>query len=266
MTDIRVAVLGCGPAGLLAAHAVVQAGMTPTIFSRKLKSEIGGAQYLHREIPGVEAGDPFDIHYIYWGHEHVYADKVYGPGMPHRSTSWKKHNRVSQAWSMQQAYEHLWFMYQSCIVETEISYEWAWQLAYHKAFSEILSTVPLPLITRRPQRFDFKRAYVVITPSLSWLDEELDLPKHFILYNGLREWNWYRASRINGYEGTEWPGMVDEPKNGAKSLVISKPVGHNVPPEESIPSIYKIGRYGKWKKGELVTNAYHDAVACLKRW
>ena len=52
---MNVAVLGCGPAGLIAAWAAEQAGADVQIYSKKVQSIIPGSQYLHGPIPGVSS-------------------------------------------------------------------------------------------------------------------------------------------------------------------------------------------------------------------
>ena len=48
-----VAILGCGPTGLVAAHACAMKHIPFVIFSKKRKSFLFGSQYLHEPIPGV---------------------------------------------------------------------------------------------------------------------------------------------------------------------------------------------------------------------
>ena len=55
---MKVAVLGCGPAGLFACHAAVRGGAEVDVYSQKKRSEIGGAQYLHQHVPDVTGTEP----------------------------------------------------------------------------------------------------------------------------------------------------------------------------------------------------------------
>jgi threonine dehydrogenase-like Zn-dependent dehydrogenase len=50
---IKVLVLGCGPAGLLAAERLEREGADVRIAAKKVKSIMPGAQYLHMSIGGV---------------------------------------------------------------------------------------------------------------------------------------------------------------------------------------------------------------------
>lgn len=59
---MNIAILGCGPSGLVAAHAAMQININKrvSVFSRNLRSPIYGAQYLHQPIPGTFAGQSIE--------------------------------------------------------------------------------------------------------------------------------------------------------------------------------------------------------------
>ncbi|HEY7420289.1 MAG TPA: hypothetical protein VH593_34240, partial [Ktedonobacteraceae bacterium] len=84
---IRAVVLGCGPAGLLAAHACSLNGADVRIFSLKRPSYISGAQYLHQAIPGLSGAPDGDIMITKVGTREGYAKKVYGNA--NKATSWE---------------------------------------------------------------------------------------------------------------------------------------------------------------------------------
>jgi Pyridine nucleotide-disulphide oxidoreductase len=104
----EVVVLGCGPAGLIAAHAAIQSGCKVQVLSEKKKSALYGAQYLHEYIPGLEEHRSGIIQYRYIGGESGYALKVYGD-MSH-PTSWMK-KKSHMGYDLRQIYSILWDMY-----------------------------------------------------------------------------------------------------------------------------------------------------------
>src|SRR5262245_15995908 len=75
---IRVVVLGCGPAGLLAAHAASLYGCDVRILSIRQPSIISGAQFLHEHIPGVTGDIDGHVLFMKAGTAGGYAKKVYG--------------------------------------------------------------------------------------------------------------------------------------------------------------------------------------------
>src|SRR3546814_7896241 len=61
--SVKVLILGCGPAGLIAAHAAKRMDADFIVMSKARKSFMNGAQYLHAPIPGVSLAEPFLINY-----------------------------------------------------------------------------------------------------------------------------------------------------------------------------------------------------------
>src|SRR5262245_22514356 len=123
MADNEVAILGCGPAGLLAAHAVEQRGRVPYIFSRKEKSHIPGSQYFHESIPGVTPQYPENtVQYVRMGTEEGYAEKVYGD--PSRPTGWEAYNNLYPSWNVPKAYDRLWERFADRVIEADIDAAW----------------------------------------------------------------------------------------------------------------------------------------------
>ena len=78
MSEPKVVVLGCGPAGLIAAHAAAMQGADIRIMSKPRKSFMNGAQYLHKHINGTPYSDPFQVSYEMLGSPEQYRLKVYG--------------------------------------------------------------------------------------------------------------------------------------------------------------------------------------------
>ena len=75
---MKIAILGCGPSGLAAAHAALNTvNCSLDIFSKKVKSPMWGAQYLHGPVPGIPSAEPTLIRYIMRGAPEDYLRKVY---------------------------------------------------------------------------------------------------------------------------------------------------------------------------------------------
>src|SRR5678809_864059 len=69
--SVRVLILGCGPSGLIAAHAAYNRGADFIVVSKARKSFMNGAQYLHAPIPGVSIKEPFLINYETVSYTHL---------------------------------------------------------------------------------------------------------------------------------------------------------------------------------------------------
>lgn len=242
-----VAVLGCGPAGLLAAHAAEQCGHKVRVISKKRKSVIGGAQYLNEAIPGLT--DPTEpdslVRFIKWGTPEVYAKKVYGSEEAH--TSWTNYDQeFYPAWNLQAVYDMLWGRYERDIFNFDIDTETMMDAIEN--YDVIFNSVPARAVCIEPEehRFDCREV---------WIESDIgNGPRNMtIIYNGLPGDLWYRGSTVFGHSFLEFA----HERNG-NVLRVQKPLKTNC--SCWIHETVRIGRYGEWRKGVLVTDAYHAAM------
>jgi hypothetical protein len=107
----EVAILGCGPAGLMAAHAVTMNGDVPYLLAVKQKSVMFGAMYLHRSIYGITELMPEGVIEICkYGTSAGYAEKVYG--YKDAPVSFNKFQEGKHpTWDLRKAYDRLWTLY-----------------------------------------------------------------------------------------------------------------------------------------------------------
>ena len=271
---LRVAILGCGPAGLFAAHAAEQAGASFRIFSKDRKSFMRGAQYLHQPIPGL-SGEPFDVTYELWGSVAGYRNKVYGE-MEDILVSPETLIGTSPAWDIREAYDNAWDLYGDPLdgrggkivpVDFETGHDAHFLDHMAENYDLVLSSIPAPLLCRDPEHiFESKKV---------WATEGLKRPMemgfqvagtgvmrdNLVVCSGDPEDWWYRQSRIHGWENTEFP-LDHKPveRDGVRVHAVVKPIRTNC---DCNPDIQRIGRYGKWQKGVLTHHAYEDAVRMI---
>lgn len=246
---MNVLVLGCGPAGLMAAHAAATAGAEVRIVSKKEKSFIGGAQYLHLPIPGVNEVEPEDfINVRKIGTQEDYALKIYGD--PDRRTSWDdyEHGDVIGAWDLRRTYDILWNLHCDRIVDLKINPGWVKTAL--TAYDLVVSTIPAPALCQETGAHVFKKQKVLI-------DLKLLPENNVIIWNGDPKESWYRASRVfnvtGGYEyplGSVLPG----------AHVARKPLFTNC---DCFPAVLRAGRYGAWNKKLLTHDAYTSVMENL---
>lgn len=246
---MNVAILGCGPAGLLAAHAVHEAGEKVSVFSIKQPSPIGGAQFLHREIPGLTSENPDGlVNILHIGSPAVYAAKVYGS--EDAPTSWDEYaDGHHEIWNMPLSYQKLWLRYSHFI--TDVAVERLLLRTLVDTYDVILSCIPAKSICVMQDEHEFVSQPVWITPTASFENSVENL----IIYNGSENTSWYRSSRIFGHGGTEWPHHVEG------SVRIHKPLHTDC---DCWPEVERLGRYGAWQKGLLIHHAYEEAMAIME--
>jgi hypothetical protein len=233
-----VAVLGCGPAGLLAAEAASQCGYGVEIYSQKKKSPMSGAQYLHEPIPGVTTpDDAFAIEYIKLGDKEGYATKVYG--QPDAPCSWDLFPEGTVL-----AYPlHLVYLTPDGV--TQLSYQYGDGLDY----DHVVSSIPVPAICTKLNEHRFAWANIHVTDH-AWAGVAEDT----IVYNGDPSDHWYRSSRLWGHEYTESTIATPTASPGKKPLWTTCDCHRNV---------LRVGRFGTWQKNKLVHHAYQEVKDAL---
>lgn len=245
----NVAILGCGPAGLMAAHAAEQLGAGDVIiYSVPSKSEIHGAQYLHEYIPGLtEAKPDGEVTFIKHGTRDGYAEKVYG--RKDAPCSWDHFNGGNYpAWQMDKVYDKLWEKWYDVIIHQIIGPEDIPLLLDENDI--VISSIPKPQLCIRGCEFLHKSVWIAPYNSLPH-----DAADNVVLYNGDPLDHWYRASRLFGHDSTESVNPMEGAKPGIKPLS-NKCVCWS-------GEIAKVGRFGRWEKGVLVHDAYKDTMEAL---
>jgi hypothetical protein len=238
----KVAVLGCGPAGLLAAHAAAQLGWSVDIFSHKVRSKIHGAQILHEPIAGVTSPKEDAVVKVFkYGNRAGYALKVYGD--PDAPCSWDDYEEGPMpVWSMELCYDRLWEKYEDRITNTEINPHLA--SVIEEDYELTVSSIPLNTLVP-------EGAYV-------WQDVHVYSVAHnamgemFIEWSGDPDHQWYRRSGLFGKLDYEFSYDPAEP-----SVRVRKPL-RSTGTSEQYPQIMRVGRYGEFRKGVLINDAYNN--------
>lgn len=248
-TPEMVAVLGSGPSGLLAAHAVALAGREPVLISAPaqdgevLRSMIGPATYLHKPIPDLTSAEPDAmIRFIKKGTAGGYALKVYGDRK--HPTSWSKFEEGEEpAWDLSPVYDELWRRYSSRIIPMSVGPDEASQ--FLDEFGAVVSTIPAEAICDAYPEHSFPFRSVWITDQFTFHDDRDPLMIYDGQVGGVGDR--FRASRVFGKACTEYGREVPGARQGIKVM----PTDCDCHPE-----IVRAGRWGEWKPGVLVHHAF----------
>lgn len=265
----RVFVLGCGPAGLFAAHAAASQGHSVTIISKLRRSEMYGAQYLHSEIPGLTDGStPFKVEYRLEGSLDEYLTKVYGEIIPDRSAiTVEGLVGVYDAWDIRYAYHSAFHQFMGDIQNHNISADTIYDILTSHRPDLLISTIPAPVLCTQRTRhaFDVRSIYAVgDAPERGTFAPRLGIEPNVIQYNGTRDTGWYRASSIGGYHAVEWPGRRKPPIEHV--VQVDKPVGTNCDCwlNAKKTKVIRLGRYGAWDRKGHTHQAYWQTLKVLK--
>lgn len=245
---MRVAVIGCGPAGLAASHAAVGLGADVTVYAPKRKTPQRGPVLMQRALPGINTDQPdgYIKQTVIGGSILDYRLKLYGdvniaingdilqPGYP--------------AWRVTTTYDALWGLYSELILDTKVYKHDLVDL--EEIYDLIINTAPAPFFCMRKHDFVFKEIEVITRTSYP------DQPPNTIIFNAYADIPWVRSSLVFGAGMTEFD-LGDGPDD---SLTIKKPLRHNC---DCHPHILRTGRMGKWHNETWIDTAYFDAYQAV---
>lgn len=265
----RAAVFGCGPAGLFAAHALAQAGWDFTIFSKKRRSEIYGAQYLHAPIPGLPEVKGEISYRFEGGTIEDYLLKVYDRLPPFGELQWAQSTLSEEprtAWDLRTAYYYAWSRYAHRIFHTELSPGWLASGAGRSpdielsTYSVFISSVPARALCREPETHEFRSqpVWAVGDAPERGIFCPVSVEPGVMVYNASRDVGWYRASNVFDYKTAEWPADRRPPIEGVAA--VEKPLTTSCDCWLEHPRFIRVGRYGAWDKTQHVHHAYQRTL------
>lgn len=260
-----VLVLGCGPSGLIAAHAAVRDfDAEVLILSLPKKSELFGCQYLHELIPGVPLNEnPREVLYTLRGSDEEYQRKVYGSVIP-PSLSPQLYAGNHLAYDIRQQYNWLWQEYLKDITSCRLNANTlSWALNEIKP-DAVISSIPATEICHKQGFHNFLSVPI-------WAIGDSDKQKTPSIYqqmpssiscDGTEDVAWYRISNVFDYTTVEWPGYLSRPP--IEGVVrVDKPLSTDCDCWEH--SLLRVGRYGRWTKGVLAHETYDQVVKYLEQ-
>ena len=245
-------VLGCGPAGLLAAHALADKHEVH-VHSIKEPSDIRGAQFIHEQIPyATDAQPDCMVEFRKVGTKEGYADKIYGN--PEHPCSWDGYDGFVPAWNMIEVYGKLWHKYEHLIHDTEI------RRPYIEKLLEDENN--LVISTLHPAAYDpdadYEYTVVYINEDAQFTDENV------VVYNGSPDDDWYRSANIMGHGSTE-VGAKGTLRNQRGFVRRLKPLRTSSVMFDDCDRFVRVGRFGEFKKGVLVHDAYKKIAGRYRR-
>jgi len=244
---------------MFAAQALSLHGIEPVIISKKQKSELYGAQYLHKPIPGLSSPAPTGSISTYRvGTPEVYAERVYGWGTA--LTSWDRVVPLAAAWDLRKTYDVAWEKFSDDIVDTTICADEVSE--FGAQFDLVINTIPLWAICAKPSEHMFKSQNILVRKDIQFLevpffDHRQD--ENWVVYNGTHAFSWYRASYIFGHASVE---ARSEPAIQINKLWEPgfKVVGTDC---NCHPSVIRAGRMGTWTRGVLTHHAFERTIEAI---
>ena len=275
---MKVAILGCGPTGLLAAHACKLEGADFEIFSKKRKSQLFGSQYLHQPIPEVTRYDEHvGVKYVTLGTPEEYRRKTHGKW-------WDGHIAQEDfepdhiAWNIRTAYDTLWQLYGHGVHHYEFITDEGKLRQYRGTtfdvarydlqltnFDLVINTMPRTIWQVPGDEFIFSEGWALGDAPEEGKFIPHEITDNTIICDGTPDTAWTRLSRVFGYGSVEWPHHTPRPPLPGVAMV-TKPLHYLPSTQVANPTAewLHVGRYGKFEKGVVVTDAFEDVLRKLQ--
>ena len=256
-----VLVLGAGPSGMMAAHAVAQQGLTPRIVDRNpdRTRRSSGVYYLHSDcglalrVTLLRQRLVGNVGMSVAQLTNAYAEKVYGREVESRSVLEVLGQSEVGVYNASEALEHLWDMYGGLVEVGEIQ---GLEDARYAAGSggKVISTIPARVLF--PQRvYSSVQANVHVS--------EAPVADAFVYYNVSPAIPWYRCAAVFGVFTAEYPEAYVSEGRAGEWRRVTKVIGTDRPLPE-YDWLISTGRYGAWNKGFLTDTVYSHVSEQLK--
>lgn len=257
---MRAIVLGCGPAGLMATHALASKDHDVMVFSKKRKSEMYGAQYLHMPIPGMTEKPGRNIYYDLRGSVEGYREKVYGNRQVKVSPEDLSADHVG--WDIRSTYDNLWDTYSDYVQDHAILPGDIAGLNLRYQPDIIFSTIPAHLLCPEEAGHTFaaEEVWAIGDAPERGIFCPVSVEPDHVVCNGETSPAWYRAANVFNRKTAEWPENKKPPIRDIS--LIKKPLFTNC---RCHPDVVRLGRFGKWKKGVLSHTAYTEVRDIAQR-
>jgi hypothetical protein len=248
---VLTTILGCGPAGLAAAHAAVGLGSNVRIIAPKRKTPQRGPIMLHRPIPGINVTQPtgYVRQLVVGGSVLDYRLKLYGD--VNISISGDILDPGFSTWPVPEAYDKMWRLYGPLIESRAVDPFEVDVLAENCDL--VVSTAPARDLCLKPSVHEFRSVPVALYFKTSYPNQ----PINTVIYNAYPDVSWVRSSNIFGEEVTEYK---PEDAPGKPDLIIRKPLATDC---DCHPKVLRTGRFGKWHNETWIDHAYYDTRNAL---
>jgi hypothetical protein len=263
-SKMKVAVVGCGPAGLAAVHAAAGMGANVVIFSPGESSPQKGPLILQRPIPAItnDHPDAYIRQIVIGGSILDYRYKLYGD--INISIQGDMLRDGYHCWNHIKAYNRLWNKYMKrgrtnpyiTRIDKELDGDELYTM--QNEFDLVVNTAPLKNLCYNPtHEFMFKQ--VEITFGHSYPEQ----PPDTTIFNAGHEYEWVRSAWLLGNSCTEW--LVGTAPPELNPFTIRKPIRHEC---NCFPRVLGTGRFGAWRNETWVDTAYYDtrdAIMSMQR-
>lgn len=274
----KIAIIGAGPSGMMAAHAASQCGAYVDIFDAdpSQSRRNSGVYFLHDEcdlllgqhtriyqtVLGIYGMSPEEI-------GEAYGSKVYGQPIAKTSVLEAAKHPTINGYNAGEAINRLWDLYggQVSILKIE-SFEHL--ISLFDKYDKIISTIPANILFP-----DFEYESVQTWIKVGKAPEE----EAFLFYNINPHCSWYRCSGMFGifiqeygfkyipFENKKYSFKEVTKIIGARKTMYHQSNAHLEDGKviSDVAELFLVGRYGAWSKKTLTHNVYYETLDWLTK-
>jgi len=248
---VNVLVIGCGPAGLAAAHAAHTLGANVEIRAPKQKTPQRGPILIQRAIPEITTTAPqgYVRQMVIGGSVLDYRLRLYGDINININGDILEHGYAT--WRVQEAYDKLWKLYSDLILDTVVTPEELVTLP--DKYGLVVNTAPRNRFCMWPKKHEFLSKPIALTPATSYPGQ----PPDTIIFNAYKHVKWVRSSWVFEAQVTEWDPSEYAPD---EAHVIHKPISTTC---DCHPMVFRAGRFGTWHNENWIDGAYFDTYRMI---
>jgi hypothetical protein len=263
---------------LLAAHACKLKGVEAHVYSRKVKSNLQGSQYLHAPIPHIAHVDQgVHVHYQNRGTPEQYRRKVHGKWWDGIAAP-EEFETEHMAWDIRRAYEVLWNRYSWGI--RDFKFQSIGHLMHRDSgfemqnYALVISTVPRTIWKQEGDEFIYSEGWAMGGHKVEERVGMMCMPDNTIVCDGTDAVAWTRLSKVFGHTTIEWPHHMDAKYIPGGAVRVIKPLRCTTDHQQGQPYLMRggigdppwlfMGRYGEWKKGVVVTDVWDQTNKALE--
>ena len=246
---MKVTVIGCGPAGLAAAHAAAGLRCKVNIIAPKKQTPQNGPVTLQSPIPGINTDHPdgYVRQLVVGGSILDYRLKLYGDVNVNINGDIMRPGY--DTWRVKESYDKMWGLYSDLIEDGEVQpgdIRWL-----TRSSDLVISTAPATSLCYHDQITGTIHEFRSVPIALKFKTSYPNQPDNTIIYNATPDEPWVRSSSIFGVEVTDFKlEHCPDP-----DLIIHKPLGTDC---DCHPKMLRVGRYGKWHNLAWIDSAYRE--------
>ena len=256
-----VLILGAGPSGMMAAHAVAQLGLDPVIVDKDpdRQRRNSGIYYLHSSCELAISSAVLQQRVLGGSNladaelAAAYGQKVYGTSdVSSSSILDARYQSQVTIYNAAEALDHLWQMYGHRVIKSTVDgFEQVESMS--QLYSKVISTIPASVLFPHIQ-YAYDEAYVHASTA--------PVEDCFVYYNVGKVVPWYRCSAVFGLFTAEYTARERVGDYDWKRVVKVKGKSAPLPYYDWLICT---GRYGAWDKGFLTDLVFTDVLGSVSK-